>query len=204
MLVLTRRLAASANHPPVTVPPLTLALTAEERTRSRHRFTTEEGQVVYLRLPRGTVLQHGDWLLPTGETDNTEAHRVEQGDQAHPIEQGVQGNQAEPTDHADNPDTPLPTVHPEGLTRAAPSIAPSVQVVAKPEPVLTVTADSPLALLQAAYHLGNRHVALEITPHYLRLAPDPVLQAMLRQLGVTVHAEIAPFLPIGGAYHHSH
>ncbi|HEY9295683.1 MAG TPA: urease accessory protein UreE, partial [Phormidium sp.] len=53
-----------------------------------------------------------------------------------------------------------------------------VRVVAKPEPVLTVTAKNPLELLRAAYHLGNRHVALEITPIYLRLSADSVLQAM--------------------------
>ncbi|MEY2976863.1 MAG: urease accessory protein UreE [Prochlorotrichaceae cyanobacterium] len=83
-----------------------------------------------------------------------------------------------------------------------------VQVVALPEPVLTVTSDHPLHLLQAAYHLGNRHVALEITATYLRLAPDPVLLHLLRDhLQVTVTEEIVPFHPILGAYHspgHAH
>ena len=79
-----------------------------------------------------------------------------------------------------------------------------VRVVAKPEPVLTVTATTTLDLLRAAYHLGNRHIAIEITPHYLRLSPDPVLQRMLEQLKLQVCEEIAPFEPERGAYHHFH
>ncbi len=78
-----------------------------------------------------------------------------------------------------------------------------VQIIAKPEPVLTVTADSPLALLRAAYHLGNRHVPLEVTPTYLRLSPDPVLQAMLSGLGVHVTEAVLPFHPEVGAYTHT-
>lgn len=162
MLVLTHRLPAGGHLPVVPQRPLILALTAEERTRSRHRFTTEDGTIVYLRLPRGTVLQHGDWLWPEAMT-------------------------------------------PELMTMGEDTPAVQyVQVRAKPEPVLTVTASTPLALLQAAYHLGNRHVPLEITPHYLRLSADPVLQAMLVQLGVSVLQEVAPFTPTLGAYHHSH
>jgi urease accessory protein len=78
----------------------------------------------------------------------------------------------------------------------------SLKIVAKPEPVLTVTASDRHLLLRAAYHLGNRHVPVEITPDYLRLEPDPVLQQMLEQLGVEVKAEIQPFYPEIGAYHH--
>ncbi|MEC4805942.1 MAG: urease accessory protein UreE [Jaaginema sp. PMC 1079.18] len=79
-----------------------------------------------------------------------------------------------------------------------------VQIMAEPEPVLTVTTNSALVLLRAAYHLGNRHIPLEITPDYLRLSPDSVLQAMLENLKLNVTAEIAPFQPELGAYHHSH
>jgi urease accessory protein len=79
-----------------------------------------------------------------------------------------------------------------------------VQIIAEPEPVLTVTAKSPLKLLQAAYHLGNRHIPLEITPQYLRLSPDSVLQAMLVKMNLHIQAEMAPFYPEMGAYHHSH
>jgi urease accessory protein len=78
------------------------------------------------------------------------------------------------------------------------------QIKAKPEPVLTVTAPSPLNLLQAAYHLGNRHVALEITPTYLRLSPDAVLQDLLTHRGLQVVLETVPFQPETGAYGHSH
>lgn len=78
------------------------------------------------------------------------------------------------------------------------------KISAKPEPVLTVTANTLLDLLQAAYHLGNRHVALEITELYLRLSPDPVLQHLLEHRGLQVVEEIAPFHPEIGAYGHQH
>ncbi len=84
-----------------------------------------------------------------------------------------------------------------------------LRVVAKPEPVVVVTADAPLALLRAAYHLGNRHGALEIQANGLKFEPDPVLEAMLRQLGgLHLEAAMLPFEPEVGAYrqgtNHSH
>lgn len=88
-----------------------------------------------------------------------------------------------------------------------------LRISAKPEPVLTVTAATALELMLATYHLGNRHVPLEVTATYLRLAPDSVLhQLLVEQLHVSVNAEIAPFRPQAGAYqssnhshvHHSH
>ena len=79
---------------------------------------------------------------------------------------------------------------------------------AAPEDLLVVTASEPLTLLQAAYHLGNRHVALEVRPDELRLLEDPVLEQMLRQRGLTLSRQVAPFLPEAGAYstagHHHH
>lgn len=144
MLVLTQRLPAN----PATETPLVLALTAEERTRSRHHFTTEDGNAFYVQLPRGTVLQDGDLL------------QAESGEW--------------------------------------------VRVIARPEPVMTVTANHSLDLLRAAYHLGNRHVSLEVTPHYLRLSPDSVLKSMLEQMGLTVVEETQPFQPETGAYDQSH
>ncbi|NEP44938.1 MAG: urease accessory protein UreE [Okeania sp. SIO2H7] len=77
-----------------------------------------------------------------------------------------------------------------------------VLVIAKPEPVMTVIGETPLDLLKAAYHLGNRHVPLELTPTYLRLSSDPVLRAMLEKLGLQIIEEIAPFQPEIGAYSH--
>ncbi|MDY6803852.1 MAG: urease accessory protein UreE [Cyanobacteriota bacterium] len=77
-----------------------------------------------------------------------------------------------------------------------------VRVIAKPEPVMTVVGKTPLDLLKAAYHLGNRHVPLELTLTYLRLSSDPVLGAMLEQLGLKIIEEVAPFQPEVGAYSH--
>ncbi len=79
-----------------------------------------------------------------------------------------------------------------------------VQVSAKPEPVITARASTKLLLLRAAYHLGNRHVALEVAENYLRLSPDSVLQGMLEKMGLEVIAEIVPFQPETGAYGHNH
>ena len=89
-----------------------------------------------------------------------------------------------------------------------------VRVLAAPQPVLEVrhcTAHgSPFDLLRAAYHLGNRHVALELQPDRLALEPDHVLADMLRQQHLIVTEALAPFEPEGGAYgggahgHHGH
>jgi urease accessory protein len=79
-----------------------------------------------------------------------------------------------------------------------------VRVQAKAEPVLKVEANSPLDLLRATYHLGNRHVPLEVTATALKLSPDPVLKEMLEHLGATVTEAVEPFYPEMGAYHHLH
>lgn len=145
MLTLTQR------HPPNpnAIVSFTLALTAEERSRSRHRFETADGLVVFLRLPRGTVLRDGDILH--SETDSV-----------------------------------------------------SVRVTAKPEPVFAVTATTLTELLRAAYHLGNRHVPLEVAATHLRLSPDPVLRTMLEQMGMQVQEAVLPFQPEQYAYGHHH
>ncbi|WOB43576.1 urease accessory protein UreE [Thermoleptolyngbya oregonensis NK1-22] len=75
-----------------------------------------------------------------------------------------------------------------------------VRVVARPEPVVTVTAHTPLALLRAAYHLGNRHVPLEVAETYLRFSPDSVLQDMVAKMGLHLQLEERPFQPETGAY----
>ncbi|HIK06517.1 MAG TPA: urease accessory protein UreE [Trichormus sp. M33_DOE_039] len=145
MLTLTQRKPPNSE----TTVAFTLALTAEERTRSRHRFETEDGQVAFLRLPRGTVLWDGDILQD--ETNSS-----------------------------------------------------LIRITAKPEPVFTVIGATPLLLMRAAYHLGNRHVSVEITPNYLRLSPDPVLRTLLEQMGLEITEEIVPFQPELGAYGHHH
>jgi urease accessory protein len=75
-----------------------------------------------------------------------------------------------------------------------------VLVEAAGEAVLRVTAADPIDLMRAAYHLGNRHVPLQIGPGWLRLGQDHVLEHMLEGLGVTIAEEIAPFDPEAGAY----
>lgn len=84
-----------------------------------------------------------------------------------------------------------------------------VEVVAADEPLYRVSSTHPHALLRAAYHLGNRHVRLEVQPSYLQLEPDPVLREMLIQLGgVEVHTVETIFEPevgaYGGGHHHGH
>ena len=79
-----------------------------------------------------------------------------------------------------------------------------VEIKAELEPVITVKSDSHLQLLKATYHLGNRHVALEIGKDYLRFSPDHVLESMLIKMGLTITSELAPFSPEVGAYTHKH
>ena len=75
-----------------------------------------------------------------------------------------------------------------------------VRVIAAPQQVLYITAGSPFALLRAAYHLGNRHVPIELQPDHLKIEPDHVLADMLRSMHLTVSAAELPFEPEGGAY----
>jgi urease accessory protein len=77
-------------------------------------------------------------------------------------------------------------------------------VVAEPERVLDVTCASAADLARAAYHLGNRHVPVEVGEGYLRLAADHVLEEMLKGLGATVTSLDAPFEPEAGAYAGGH
>jgi urease accessory protein len=88
-----------------------------------------------------------------------------------------------------------------------------IRVLAAPQAVLRVTAcaehGGPADLPRAAYHLGNRHVPLEVKAEYLQLEPDPVLAEMLRAMHLIVREVQAPFEPEGGAYaaahaHHDH
>jgi urease accessory protein len=89
-----------------------------------------------------------------------------------------------------------------------PDLSLVVEIIAKPEQVMVVTATHALDLLQAAYHLGNRHVPLEITDNHLYLLPDAVLRDMLQQRGLQVVDADRPFQPQAGAYestpHHHH
>jgi urease accessory protein len=75
-----------------------------------------------------------------------------------------------------------------------------VEVQAAPETVSTVHTENVLMLARASYHLGNRHVPLQIGPGWLRYVHDHVLDDMLRGFGLEVTVEKAPFEPEGGAY----
>jgi urease accessory protein len=88
-----------------------------------------------------------------------------------------------------------------------------VRVLAAEEGTSTARSSAQRALLRAAYHLGNRHVALELGDGYVRYLHDHVLDAMVRDLGLTVIFEQVAFEPEAGAYsggardtghHHAH
>jgi urease accessory protein len=77
-------------------------------------------------------------------------------------------------------------------------------IQAADEQLVHVTAASAHDLVKLAYHLGNRHVALEVGPDYLRLLPDPVLEGLIRTLGADCREVTGPFHPEAGAYGHAH
>ncbi|EKU97424.1 urease accessory protein UreE [Leptolyngbya sp. PCC 7375] len=174
---------------------MALALTADERTRSRYRYSlsggitdtkgetidfsttqpeTTQADEIYLELPRGTTLRHGDCL---GGRNHSQVLKIVA--------------------------KPEPVLTVRASTNAQPPSTNAQPPSTNAQPPST-NAQASLRLLQAAYHLGNRHVALEVGADYLRLAPDPVLAAMLHQLGVTVTEETVPFQPESGAYGHHH
>jgi len=81
-----------------------------------------------------------------------------------------------------------------------------IEIAAAVERLLHVVCADPTALARAAYHLGNRHVPVQVGDGYLRIAADHVLEAMLQGLGATATPLEAPFEPEAGAYggHHHH
>lgn len=84
-----------------------------------------------------------------------------------------------------------------------------LKIVAAPQAVTKITArpdasQAAFQLMRGAYHLGNRHVPLMVTPNALYMEPDHVLQDMVCGLGLQVEALEHPFEPEIGAYGHSH
>jgi urease accessory protein len=90
-----------------------------------------------------------------------------------------------------------------------------LRCIAAPQPVLVIRHcaqhGSPFDLTRAAYHLGNRHVGIELKPDHLKIEPDPVLADMLRGMHLIVTEVHEAFEPEGGAYaaggghaHHGH
>ena len=79
-----------------------------------------------------------------------------------------------------------------------------VRVVAAPQAVLKITHcvnhGTPYDLIRAAYHLGNRHVPIELKPDHLKIEPDHVLAEMLRAMHLIVHEVDEAFEPENGAY----
>jgi urease accessory protein len=128
---------------------LKIALTYEERQKSRLRLRLESGEEVAISRPRGSVLRGGDTVQTTS------------------------GN--------------------------------SIEIVSAPEKLLHIEAASPPSgLARVAYHLGNRHVPVQVGQGFLRIAEDHVLETMVRKLGARVTHVEAPFEPESGAYSHQH
>jgi urease accessory protein len=79
-----------------------------------------------------------------------------------------------------------------------------VRVVAAPQAVLRIEHCSdhgtPFDLIRAAYHLGNRHVPIELKPDHLKIEPDHVLADLLRAMHLIVHGAQEAFEPESGAY----
>lgn len=77
-------------------------------------------------------------------------------------------------------------------------------IVGAEEPVTTARCDDWQQFSRACYHLGNRHVKVQLGECWLRLSPDHVLEDMLQLLGLTLRHEQAIFVPESGAYRHGH
>lgn len=76
-----------------------------------------------------------------------------------------------------------------------------VAVVARPEPLLEITAHTPAALIRLAWHIGNRHLAAQVFADRILIRRDHVIAHMLQHQGAQVREVMAPFDPEGGAYH---
>ena len=79
-----------------------------------------------------------------------------------------------------------------------------LKIEAKAERLMQITATTDFELLRAAYHLGNRHVPLMLSPYALYFEPDHVLEEMVQGLGLTVKLVEHPFEPESGAYAQHH
>lgn len=75
-----------------------------------------------------------------------------------------------------------------------------IEIVAAAEPLMEAESSDPLRIAQAAYHLGNRHVAVHLLPGRLRFFADHVLGDMVQGLGLVVREVCASFEPERGAY----
>ena len=141
MLRLSHKVKAQAGK-------LSLTLNYEQRSKSRLRAALDQGGDAGIFLPRGSVMNDGDYL--TGEHGQ------------------------------------------------------AVKIIAAVERVSEASCQDALRFARACYHLGNRHVPLQILPQRLRYQEDQVLDEMVRALGLQVEAKELPFEPEPGAYHGGH
>lgn len=79
-----------------------------------------------------------------------------------------------------------------------------VEVVAEPESVLHITCSNAQEITRTAYHLGNRHVPVQVGEGFLRITADHVLEEMVRGLGAKIEPMHAAFEPEAGAYGGGH
>jgi urease accessory protein len=83
-----------------------------------------------------------------------------------------------------------------------------IRIAAADQEVITIASSDLHQLMRAAYHLGNRHIPVQVGHGFLRIEPDSVLEGMIGQLGIGVKRELAPFEPetgaYGGGHRHSH
>ena len=79
-----------------------------------------------------------------------------------------------------------------------------VEVVAAAEPLIEARAADVAGLARLAWHLGDRHVPVQVLPNRIRAQRDAAIEALLKALGAKVTAIEAPFEPEGGAYESSH
>jgi urease accessory protein len=79
-----------------------------------------------------------------------------------------------------------------------------IEVVAAPEPLIEARAADVAALSRLAWHLGGRHILVQVLPNRIRARREPAVEALLKPLGAKVTMIEAPFEPEGGAYASSH
>ena len=91
--------------------------------------------------------------------------------------------------------------HGDGLVLQSGAI---VRVRAKPEPLLEICAHDEVTLLRIAWHLGNRHLPVQVSDKHLLIRADRVIADMVKQLGGRVEEIEAPFDPEAGAYAGGH
>ena len=75
-----------------------------------------------------------------------------------------------------------------------------VEIVVEPEPLAEIRANDLTHLARLAWHLGDRHVPIQVLANRIRMRRDAALEAMLAALGARLTAIEAPFDPEGGAY----